>query len=176
MVAHLSMAGQGKPLCAFAAGVFLAVVSVTWPQPEALAQTIDRSVQQTSATLTTIVARRALLPGSLVEEGALVARTGGLGKGDKAASALLARFVGLRVTRAIAAHEVIRRGDLAMPFAVRRNTNIRLTFRRGGLGMELPARALEDGVLGSRVRVLNVASGKTVTGMVVGSDAVEVGR
>jgi flagella basal body P-ring formation protein FlgA len=69
----------------------------------------------------------------------------------------------------------IRATDLAAPALVERNQTVRLVFRDHGLLIMTDGRALGRGAAGERIRVLNLGSKSTVTGMVMLDGSVIVG-
>ncbi|MGB3553144.1 MAG: flagellar basal body P-ring formation chaperone FlgA [Jannaschia sp.] len=64
--------------------------------------------------------------------------------------------------------------DVGMPTVVQRNTVVPLLFRRGGLTITLEGRALSRAGDGESVRVMNLSSRSTVTGIATASGAVVV--
>ena len=69
----------------------------------------------------------------------------------------------------------VRAGDLQEPALVERNELVTLQFSSGGLMIITEGRSLDRAGLGERLRVQNLASRSTVTGMVVGPGLVAVG-
>ncbi len=80
-----------------------------------------------------------------------------------------AAAVGLEARVILHAGRPIRPGDLGPPALVERNGLVTLVYRAGGLAITAEGRALARGGAGDAVRVLNLASRSTVTG-VVGPD------
>jgi flagella basal body P-ring formation protein FlgA len=68
----------------------------------------------------------------------------------------------------------IRPGDIGPPALVDRNQLVTLVFRRGGLNITADGRALGRAAAGELVRVMNMSSRATVTGVVTGPNVVEV--
>ena len=64
--------------------------------------------------------------------------------------------------------------DVGLPTVVERNAIVPLTFRRGGLVITLEGRALGRAGEGEAVRVMNLSSRSTVTGIATASGAVVV--
>lgn len=69
----------------------------------------------------------------------------------------------------------IRAQDLGPPAVVDRNQIVPLTFRMGALTIRAEGRALSRGAAGDLIRVLNLASRNTVTGLVRPDGSVAVG-
>ena len=64
--------------------------------------------------------------------------------------------------------------DVGMPTVVERNAIVPLTFKRGGLVITLEGRALGRAGEGEAVRVMNLSSRSTVTGIATATGAVVV--
>lgn len=69
----------------------------------------------------------------------------------------------------------IRARDIGPPALVGRNQLVELVFERGGLLILTDGRALDRAAAGERVRVMNLTSKTTVSGIVLASGAVLVG-
>ncbi|MEM8823425.1 MAG: flagellar basal body P-ring formation chaperone FlgA [Pseudomonadota bacterium] len=68
----------------------------------------------------------------------------------------------------------IRTRDVGQPTVVERNAIVPLVFRRGGLTITLDGRALSRAGDGEAVRVMNLSSRQTVTGIATAAGAVIV--
>ena len=68
----------------------------------------------------------------------------------------------------------IREQDLGMPTLVQRNEMVSLVYAIGGLRITAEGRALSRAGAGEPVRVMNMASRSTVTGVAVQAGVVEV--
>lgn len=68
----------------------------------------------------------------------------------------------------------IRKADLGPPAIVDRNQMVMLTYQAGPLNIAAEGRALARGGIGDRIRVMNIASRTTVTGMVAEDGSVWV--
>lgn len=69
----------------------------------------------------------------------------------------------------------IRLDQIGPPALVERNQIVSLVYQAGGLRIATEARALDRAALGEPVRVMNLASRKTVSGTVVADGSVAVG-
>jgi flagella basal body P-ring formation protein FlgA len=119
----------------------------------------------------TVVAARTIRSLSLIgaEDLALVA-------GEVAGAATrLNEVVGLEARVILYPGRPIRLDQLGMPAVVERNQVVTLVYRAGGLTIETEGRALARAGVGDSLRVMNLASKKTVTGRVSDDGAVEVG-
>lgn len=68
----------------------------------------------------------------------------------------------------------VRPEDLAAPALVERNQVVTLNYSSGGLNIATDARALDRAGPGERIRVMNLASRSTVTGIVMVDGTVNV--
>lgn len=75
---------------------------------------------------------------------------------------------GKATTRNIPAGSTLRPGDIAEPALVRRGEAVTLALRSGGMVITAPGRALADAPMGATVRVLNLATNRTLDAIVEG--------
>ncbi|MBK5928480.1 flagellar basal body P-ring formation chaperone FlgA [Rhodobaculum claviforme] len=110
----------------------------------------------------TLVAARTIRATTLIEPGDVVVvpevHPGALSHADEA--------VGLEARVALYPGRPIRPGDLGPAAVVERNGIVPLIFRRAGLTIFAEGRALGRGAPGEMVRVMNLSSRTTVSGMI----------
>lgn len=142
----------------------------------------DAKGQQTSfrgkvyALLDVPVPNRAIAPGEILTAADFNARAlPAIGMGRFAVVDLQA-LVGQEVRRLLPEGRVVQSQSLQAPRAVKRGEKLMLSYRNNALEVTAPARALEDAGLGETVRVLNINSNKTITGIARGNGRVEVGQ
>ena len=82
--------------------------------------------------------------------------------------------VGLEARVNLYPRRAIRPQDLGMPTLIRRNERVELVYASAGLRITAEGRALSRAGAGEVVRVMNMASRSTVTGVAVGEGVVEV--
>jgi flagellar basal body P-ring formation protein FlgA len=82
--------------------------------------------------------------------------------------------VGMEARVVLYAGRPIRPGDIGAPAIVERNQIVALVFRHGTLTIAAEGRALARGGIGDLVRVMNLASRNTVTGIVGPNGSVHV--
>lgn len=70
----------------------------------------------------------------------------------------------------------IHLAQVGPPALLERNQIVKMRFRSGGLSITTDGRVLERAGVGDRVRVMNMASRQTVTGLVTESGTIEVGQ
>ncbi|MGR3806002.1 flagellar basal body P-ring formation chaperone FlgA [Marinibacterium profundimaris] len=81
---------------------------------------------------------------------------------------------GLEARVALYAGRPVLGNDLGPPAVVERNDVVTLVFARGGLLISAEGRALSRGGVGDSVRVMNLSSRTTVTGLVQENGMIEV--
>jgi len=84
------------------------------------------------------------------------------------------QLIGQTVKRAISANKLILQNDIMTPVVVSKGSIVLMTYKRGRLSLTMQGRALENGGTGDTIRLMNQKSKKTVFGVVVGDDAVEI--
>ena len=84
-----------------------------------------------------------------------------------------AELTGMAVRRPLPAGDMVLVSDLEPPVVVARGSGVMITYTSGPLTILMRGRALEDGALGSVVRVANADSGRTVDAVVSGPGSVE---
>ena len=87
---------------------------------------------------------------------------------------LRGELLGKEVQRALIAGRPVLAASVREPRAVRRGDQVLIAFSGDGIDLTAPGRALQDGILGDQVRVVNLASNRTITAAVAGSGRVTV--
>lgn len=153
-------------LAAALAGLFAAPAGLAPRAAEA--QTMARADRVERGVL---VATRPLRPGTVIGVGdvAVVDRAAPPGALTDPAQA-----IGLETKVSVYPGRPISAGALGAPTLVRRNDIVRISFKLGALSIAAEGRALDDGGLGQRVRVMNLDSRQTVFGVVAGPAEVVV--
>lgn len=119
-----------------------------------------------------VLAAHTLRAGTVLQEGDLRARGGD----DASGRELIAALVGLETRRAIYTGRPVVAADLGPPTVVHRNAVVVMLYNFRGLGIRTEGRALDSGGAGEVVRVLNLASRRSVRATVTGENQVEVSR
>ncbi len=88
---------------------------------------------------------------------------------------LAAEAVGLEARVMLYSGRPIRPGDIGPPAIIERNQIVTLIYRSGPLTIAAEARAMARAGVGDAVRVMNLASRTTVTGIVRADGTVSVG-
>jgi flagella basal body P-ring formation protein FlgA len=115
---------------------------------------------------------RMLLTGDIIRQDDIVART--LTRSYPEAVLASQDIVGQQVKRQVAANRPLTIRDIGPRAAVQANSPVTVLWSSGSLKMEMSARAMEAGAVGDEIRILNTASGRTIRGVVVGDDMIEV--
>lgn len=85
------------------------------------------------------------------------------------------RLLGLELRRGVREGRVVRERMVEVPSKVKRGEVVRLVLRRGGLQIVGRGRAVSDGAVGDRIRVVNTDSRREVSGRVAGDGSIHVG-
>jgi len=81
--------------------------------------------------------------------------------------------VGKKLKRNIKKGQPISYSDLEKQFLVRKNSNVKVIYKKGSFKIELLGRALENGEIGHIIKVKNISSGKVMQCRVIGINKVE---
>jgi len=81
---------------------------------------------------------------------------------------------GQEAARRLAAGSVVRAGDLVRAQAVRRGEPVTIAYRVGSLSISTQGRALSSGGLGDPVRVVSLATNRTLDGTVESAGTVRL--
>jgi flagellar basal body P-ring formation protein FlgA len=83
-------------------------------------------------------------------------------------------LVGQTPRRVITAGKVIKASDVEIPLSVKRGDKITLLYRLGAMELSAQGRAVQEGRMGDRIKVVNTDSNKPMQGTVSGDNQVEV--
>ncbi|MGE0410100.1 MAG: flagellar basal body P-ring formation chaperone FlgA [Amphiplicatus sp.] len=83
-----------------------------------------------------------------------------------------ATLIGLEAARNIYRGQPIVESDLRSPTLIARNTVVTMEFVKGPMQISTEGRALDQGGMGDRIRVMNLASKRVVSGVIVGGNLV----
>lgn len=129
---------------------------------------------QAVVTVPALVPTRRLSPGEMIAEADLTPADIPLATLPGSALRLRGELVGKEVQRALTAGRPVAAASVREPRAVRRGEQVLIAFSGDGIDLTAPGRALQDGILGDQVRVVNLASNRTITAAVAGSGRVTV--
>ncbi|WP_083938613.1 flagellar basal body P-ring formation chaperone FlgA [Succinispira mobilis] len=82
--------------------------------------------------------------------------------------------VGLKLKRSVSVDTVLLKNYLDKPQLIRRGLPVMIISRQGNIEVNAPGIALQNGVLGDKIRVRNSSSGKIVVGEVMDANNVRI--
>lgn len=85
-----------------------------------------------------------------------------------------ASMIGMETTHTIYKGQAFDTYDLRTPILVKRNAIVQMEFSKGTMTIAAEGRALSDGSLGDRIRVMNLLSKRVITMTVSGEQSVTV--
>jgi len=85
-----------------------------------------------------------------------------------------ASMIGLAAKRPLRAGVALRSSDLTQPRLVAKGDLVMIAFEAPGLSLSVRGKAVEDGVHGQSIRVVNTQTGRTIDGTVSGAGYVLV--
>lgn len=127
---------------------------------------------QAVVTVPALVPTRRLAPGEMLTDADLAPADIPLATLPGTALRLRGELVGKEVQRALVAGRPVAAASVREPRAVRRGDQVLITYSGNGVDLTAPGRALQDGILGDQVRVVNLSSNRTITVSVAGSGRV----
>lgn len=119
-----------------------------------------------SAVAEDIVAARTIRVGSIISASDIVTPA------DRIALRRAVDIIGKEANRAFYQGQAIDESKLKPPTLIKRNSIVQMEFARGAMRISAEGRALDNGALGDRIRVMNLGSKRIVTVVVTGSDSV----
>lgn len=127
---------------------------------------------QAVVTVPALVPVRRLAPGEVLAEADLATADIPFARLPSSALRLRGELVGKEVQRALVAGRPIAATSVREPRAVRRGDQVLITYSGKGVDLTASGRALQDGILGDEVRVVNLSSNRTINVVVAGSGRV----
>lgn len=129
---------------------------------------------QVLVTVPAMVPVRRLAPGEVIADTDLARAEIPLFSLPGTALRLSSDLVGKEVRIALAEDRPVVSAAVREPRAIRRGEMVLIAFSGQGIDLTAPGRALQDGVLGAPVRVVNLASNRTITAVAAGPGRVTV--
>ena len=124
----------------------------------------------TTAFGDTVVSTRIIRPQTVITADAITVKSATIA----GTYSTISQLVGQEARTAIYPGRPIRIGDVGMPALIDRNQIVTLLYQRNGLSILTEARALSRAAAGETVRVMNMSSRTTVSGMVQANGTVRV--
>ena len=122
------------------------------------------------------VPARRLLPDTIVQEEDLVIIALPIGRVGAYVVTDPSEVVGKQVRRHLPVGRPIQRQSIIRPLVIDRGEQVEIHFSDGLLAVVAPGRALGDAHEGQQLRIVNLISNKTVTGIATGDGIVEITR
>ena len=113
-----------------------------------------------------IVAARNIRAGSVISAADIITPA------DRSALRRAVEIIGMETSRALYRGQAINESNLRAPTLIKRNAIVQMEFARGAMTISAEGRALENGGLGDRIRVMNLGSKRIVTVVVTSADSV----
>ena len=113
-----------------------------------------------------IVAARNIRAGDVISASDIVTPA------DRIALRRAVDIIGKEAGRAFYRGQAIDETKLRAATLIKRNSIVQMEFARGAMTISAEGRALDNGALGDRIRVMNLGSKRIVTVVVTGSDSV----
>lgn len=82
--------------------------------------------------------------------------------------------IGMKLKRRVLAGTVLTPAMLKKPQVVRRGQNVTLLAQSGRMSVRMSGKALDNGAVGERIKVMNIKSGKKLEGTITSSGEIEV--
>ncbi len=82
------------------------------------------------------------------------------------------KLIGMEAVRTIYRGQPLQETELRKPTLVKRNAIVQMEFAKGPMSISAEGRALDQGGMGDRIRVMNLASRRIVIATVTGTDNV----
>ncbi len=120
------------------------------------------------------VLNRAVAPGEIITRTDIAMKDVAVRKISRNFVSTVAEMIGKTVRNGQRAGAPLRTSDLISPVTVKRNKTIGISFSQGAISLMTIGKALENGGTGDIIRVLNIASNKTVHARIIGPDMAEI--
>ena len=125
-------------------------------------------------TLPVPVPTRRLLPDELIMEDDLAVMRMPVGRVGAYVMTDIDEVIGKQVRRVLTPGRPIQTQSIINPLVINRGDRVEISFSDGLLAVSSPGRALGDAHEGQEVRIVNLISNKTVTGIATGEGTVEI--
>lgn len=114
-----------------------------------------------------LVAAKNIRAGEIITASAIVSPK------DRDAMRRAAGMIGLEATRTFYKGQPLYEDEMRNPTLIKRNAIVKMAFSKGRMSISAEGRALDQGGLGDRVRVMNLTSKRVVVAIVTGTNSVK---
>lgn len=108
-----------------------------------------------------------------IRAGSVITATDIVSPNDIDAMRRAVNIIGMEAVRTFYQGQPLREDNLRKPTLVKRNAIVQMAFANGAMTINAEGRALDQGGLGDRVRVMNLISKRIVVATVSGNDSVK---
>jgi len=120
-----------------------------------------------------VAAAEELVAARNIRAGAVITATDIVSPNDLDAMRRAVNIIGMEAVRTFYQGQPLREDNLRKPTLVKRNAIVHMEFSQGSMIINAEGRALDQGGLGDRVRVMNLISKRVVVATVSGTDSVK---
>ena len=120
-----------------------------------------------------VAAAEELVAARNIRAGAVITATDIVSPSDLDAMRRAVNIIGMEAVRTFYQGQPLREDNLRKPTLVKRNAIVHIEFSQGSMIINAEGRALDQGGLGDRVRVMNLISKRVVVATVSGTDSVK---
>jgi len=120
-----------------------------------------------------VAAAEELVAARNIRAGAVITATDIVSPSDLDAMRRAVNIIGMEAVRTFYQGQPLREDNLRKPTLVKRNAIVHMEFSQGSMIINAEGRALDQGGLGDRVRVMNLISKRVVVATVSGTDSVK---
>ena len=128
------------------------------------------------ATMSVPVTNRRLMPGDIISEGDLTDTDLPLNRVGAYTVTDRADLVGMQVRRMLPQGRTVMQQSVIKPLVITRGDRVELVFDDGAIRVTAPGRSLEDGHKGQQIRVVNLVSNRSLSGIATEQGLVEIER
>ncbi len=107
-----------------------------------------------------------------IRAGSIIVATDIISPQDRDALRRAIDIVGMEAGKTFYQGQPIDEADLRMPTLIKRNAIVHMEYAKGPMTISAEGRALDQGGLGDRIRVMNLGSKRIVTVVITGADSV----
>ena len=154
-----------------AGGRFTATLAVTTDSDPVQRLRLSGTVRE---MVEAVVTTHRLLAGSIIGPGDLTVRRQRAGSTRIAVVQDPSQAIGLELRHAASPGQTIALADLAVPYTVQKGARVTMELYVPGLSLTGVGQALEPGILGATIRVINPTSRAVVEAEILGADRVRV--
>jgi len=120
-----------------------------------------------------VAAAEDLLAARVIRAGDVITASDIVSPTDLTAMRRAVNIIGMEAVRTFYKGQPLDEKQMRKPTIVKRNAIVQMAFSQGAMTINAEGRALDQGGLGDRIRVMNLSSKRIVTATVSGPDSVQ---